>query len=176
MSTIDVSELLRPGLLEGVSIVLAGAPAAAEAGESPGAAVRAACAELGARVSDCQLACDGSLELDEAAMEEAVDRALADVGSVELLAVDGASLFAHGGGRAVGPRARGRRSARAWTRAGTSRAPSPAAPSCPAGAAGESSTWRPLPMPASTPTPRAPAWRTWRARSRSSGLATGSRP
>jgi NAD(P)-dependent dehydrogenase (short-subunit alcohol dehydrogenase family) len=107
MSTIDVSELLRPGLLQGVSIVLAGAPAAVEAGESPGAAVRAACAELGARVSECQPACDGSLELEEEVLEDAVDRVLADVGSVELLAVDGASLFAQAaaGGGPEGARA-----------------------------------------------------------------------
>ena len=100
MSTIDVSELLRPGLLQGVSIVIAGAPAALDPGESPGAAVRGACAELGARVSELEPLRDGSPGLEEAAIEQAVERVLADVGSVELLVVDGASLFAHsvGGG------------------------------------------------------------------------------
>jgi NAD(P)-dependent dehydrogenase (short-subunit alcohol dehydrogenase family) len=98
MSTIDASELLRPGLLEGVSIVLAHASGvrasgADEGGESLGAAVRAACTELGARVSDCPLARGRSLELDDVALEDAVDRVLADAGSVDLLVVDGTSLF-----------------------------------------------------------------------------------
>jgi citronellol/citronellal dehydrogenase len=96
MSTIDASKLLRPGLLDGVSIVLAGAPVAGEAGESPGAAIRTACTELGARVSDCPLAPNPSPELEEAALEDAVDRVLADAGSVQLLVVDGPSLFAAG--------------------------------------------------------------------------------
>lgn len=67
----------------------------------------AAFIELGARVSECPLDCDGSLDLDEARIEQAVDRVLAHAGSVELLVLDGASLFARaegeepGGGRAA---------------------------------------------------------------------------
>jgi NAD(P)-dependent dehydrogenase (short-subunit alcohol dehydrogenase family) len=52
---------------------------------------------LGARV--CELALDTSDDdaaSREASTDAAVERALADVGSVELLAVDGASLFAAG--------------------------------------------------------------------------------
>jgi NAD(P)-dependent dehydrogenase (short-subunit alcohol dehydrogenase family) len=84
MSTIDASELLRPGLLQGVSVVLARAPTDASgegAGASLAAEVAAACAGLGARV----------LELPEA-----VESLLAD-GSAQLdvLVVDGAGLFAH---------------------------------------------------------------------------------
>ncbi len=100
MSTIEVSQLLRPGLLEGLSILLAGAPARTDRGEALGAAVRAACAELGASVSECQLSCAGSLAVEEAAMVEAVDCALADAGVVDLLVVDGASLFTCAAGEA----------------------------------------------------------------------------
>jgi NAD(P)-dependent dehydrogenase (short-subunit alcohol dehydrogenase family) len=104
MSTIDVSELLRPGLLKDVSIVLARAPAASEPDESLAAAVSAACAHLGARVHDCQL---GSQGLEEAEIEQALGQAPerghadddvdadADAGDPEMLVVDGAGLFAH---------------------------------------------------------------------------------
>jgi NAD(P)-dependent dehydrogenase (short-subunit alcohol dehydrogenase family) len=51
-STTDVSKLLRPGLLEGVSVLIAGAPcAAADSYDSLAQAVGSACAGLGARVS-----------------------------------------------------------------------------------------------------------------------------
>jgi citronellol/citronellal dehydrogenase len=108
--------LLRPGLLDGVSIVLAGPPApAAEEGSSPGALIAATCADLGARVLTCALGeGEGSGEqpgegVADDAIDVTVDRALADAGSVELLAVDGAALFAHaataGGGPDAGRRA-----------------------------------------------------------------------
>jgi NAD(P)-dependent dehydrogenase (short-subunit alcohol dehydrogenase family) len=97
MSTIDASELLHPGLLQGVTILLAGAPAVGVGG-SLGASVGAACAGLGARVCECRLSSDASLALEDDAIEqltqEAVDHALADAGSIALLVVDGASLFA----------------------------------------------------------------------------------
>jgi NAD(P)-dependent dehydrogenase (short-subunit alcohol dehydrogenase family) len=101
MSTIDVSQLLRPRLLHGVSILLARAHAASDPDASLGAAVSAACAQLGARVHDCQL---GSHRLEEAALERALEQALerghADAKpdahiDVEMLVVDGAGLFAH---------------------------------------------------------------------------------
>ncbi len=108
MSTIDASELLRPGLLRGVSILLAGAHAAdpaadaGAAGARLGESVASACTGLGARVFECELSSDGPDGREEAAVEraaqEAVDRALADARSVELLAVDGASVFAQAGG------------------------------------------------------------------------------
>jgi NAD(P)-dependent dehydrogenase (short-subunit alcohol dehydrogenase family) len=101
VSTIEASELLRPGLLEGVSILLAGAPASKDAHGSLGDAVRGACAGLGARVCECQLSCDGQDGPDETAVEraaqDAVERALADGGSVESLVVDSASMFARDG-------------------------------------------------------------------------------
>jgi|HubBroStandDraft_2_1064218.scaffolds.fasta_scaffold00580_10 3-oxoacyl-[acyl-carrier protein] reductase len=91
MSTIDVSKLLRPGLLHGVSVVLAsGAPADEE---SLGTGVAYACAQLGARVGRCQLDPYRSLELEQDDVERAVERLFADAGSIELLVVDGASMF-----------------------------------------------------------------------------------
>ncbi len=143
-----------------------------------GRASRSACAGLGARVFECELSSDGPDGQEEAAVEraaqEAVERALADAGSVELLAVDGASVFAQAGAGGSGDARR--RCARASMRAGTSRAPSPPARSCPTNAAGASSTWRRRPAAASTPMPRARASRTSRGRSRSSGPATRSPP
>jgi NAD(P)-dependent dehydrogenase (short-subunit alcohol dehydrogenase family) len=102
MSTIDASQLLRPGLLDGVSILLAGAHASAggSAADAQGAfvpAVRDACAELGGLVSDCALFDTGSATLDEGAIEGAVGHAVDQTGSIDLLVVDGAGLFARAG-------------------------------------------------------------------------------
>jgi NAD(P)-dependent dehydrogenase (short-subunit alcohol dehydrogenase family) len=115
MSTIDASELLRPRLLEGVSILLVGSSSAgrAEVDGTLGDGVRRACAELGARL--CELNVDvpgGHEEADiEQAAHAAVERALADGGTVEVLVVDCASVFAQSvggggdaGGGADGPR------------------------------------------------------------------------
>jgi NAD(P)-dependent dehydrogenase (short-subunit alcohol dehydrogenase family) len=105
MSTVEASALLRPGLLEGVSIVLAGAAPAASASASAdagataaglGAAVERACALLGARVVWCPLVGEGSRGLEQPAIEHAADAALnacAGAGAVDVLAVDAASLF-----------------------------------------------------------------------------------
>jgi NAD(P)-dependent dehydrogenase (short-subunit alcohol dehydrogenase family) len=104
MSTIDASELLRPGLLEGVSILLAGASSAGrtDVGGTLGDGVRRGCAELGARV--CELSVDVSGGHEEAGVEqaaqEALGRALADSCTVELLVVDCASVFERAGGGA----------------------------------------------------------------------------
>jgi len=110
-SSTYLSELLRPGLLEGVSMLLAGAMVRSEAAAVPdagtacgglGAAVGVACARLGARLSECPLDCDGPVDLNEARIEQAVDRVLADAGSVELLVLDGASLFGRAEGEGPG--------------------------------------------------------------------------
>ncbi len=121
---IDASQLLRPGLLQGVSILLAGAPSS-DAGAGKGAtgsglgeSVASACAGLGARVLECELSAGGDDGQEQTAVEraaqETVDRALADAGSVALLVIDAASVFAHAlagaeaeagpGGSAVGAR------------------------------------------------------------------------
>lgn len=103
MSTIDPSELLRPGLLRGVSIVLAGpATAGAEAGGRLTAAVHAACAELGARMSELPPAAEGSGAVDEAGMDAAVDRALDELGRIDMLVLDAAGLFSSTAQRAGG--------------------------------------------------------------------------
>jgi NAD(P)-dependent dehydrogenase (short-subunit alcohol dehydrogenase family) len=102
MSGIDASQLLRPGLLRGVSIVLAGARASA-AGErvagdagavSFASTVRDACAGLGARVSECACFDAACAAVDESATDGLADRALEQMGGLDLLAVDGAGLFA----------------------------------------------------------------------------------
>jgi NAD(P)-dependent dehydrogenase (short-subunit alcohol dehydrogenase family) len=101
------AHLLRPGLLAGVSVLVAGAAERADNSGTAGApgapgsigadgsgdlgvAVSAACAELSARVSLC--AADAFAE--EGAVEETVGAALAEVGNIDLLVVDGAALFA----------------------------------------------------------------------------------
>jgi NAD(P)-dependent dehydrogenase (short-subunit alcohol dehydrogenase family) len=96
MSAIDASTLLRPGLLEQASIVLArAAPAAAD---SVGADLDAAFTGLGARVWPCELfaelAAEGQQDATEQAAADAATQALADDGVIELLAVDAASVFA----------------------------------------------------------------------------------
>jgi NAD(P)-dependent dehydrogenase (short-subunit alcohol dehydrogenase family) len=93
MSMIDASKLLRPGLLEGVAVVLAGATNAGDASDSLGAGVASACTQLGARVGRCPLDADQSLDLEDDAVEQAVECLFADAGSIELLVVDGASMF-----------------------------------------------------------------------------------
>jgi NAD(P)-dependent dehydrogenase (short-subunit alcohol dehydrogenase family) len=102
MSTIDASQLLRPGLLDGVSILIAGAHASADGSgvDARGAfapAVRDACAELGGRVSHCALFDAGLATLDESAIEAAVGLALAQMGSIDMLVVDGAGSFVQAG-------------------------------------------------------------------------------
>jgi NAD(P)-dependent dehydrogenase (short-subunit alcohol dehydrogenase family) len=97
MAPIEASNLLRPGLLEGVSVLVAGA--SADQADSFQAAVGSACAELGAHVADCRRLCDRSDLADNAASEEAaaddaVKTALADVGHLDLLVIDCAGLFA----------------------------------------------------------------------------------
>jgi NAD(P)-dependent dehydrogenase (short-subunit alcohol dehydrogenase family) len=105
------SELLRPGLLEGVSVFLVGAaPERAQpgaAGEEVAAAVESACVELGARVWRWRAvveAPDAEPSSGELAADEAVAAALAAAGSIEVAVVDAASLFA----RACGGEARDR--------------------------------------------------------------------
>jgi citronellol/citronellal dehydrogenase len=96
MTTIEASELLRPGLLEGTSMLLAGAPGPAEQAGDFRAAIGAAFAGLGAHVSTCAPVAEGSDVDHGVAAEAAVTEALAEAGSIEVLVVDGAGLFAIG--------------------------------------------------------------------------------
>jgi len=80
-SAVGAAALLRPGLLRDTSLLLAGPPAPL------GAAAADAFAELGARVSTC---------LPDGEDEAAIDLAVARVGDIDLLVVDGAGLFEKG--------------------------------------------------------------------------------
>jgi citronellol/citronellal dehydrogenase len=94
MSEIVASQLLRAGLLDGVSLLLA-------AGETPdgmagpfAAATAAACAELGARVSSHAAGGEGRPDGAGADIDAAVRETLAEGGSVQLLVIDAAGIFA----------------------------------------------------------------------------------
>jgi NAD(P)-dependent dehydrogenase (short-subunit alcohol dehydrogenase family) len=96
MSAIDASTLLRPGLLEHVSILLARASGAGPE-DAVGADLGAACTGLGARVWACELvaeiAVEGEKHATERAAADAAEQALADSGTIQLLVVDAASVF-----------------------------------------------------------------------------------
>ncbi|MFI4984472.1 MAG: SDR family NAD(P)-dependent oxidoreductase [Solirubrobacterales bacterium] len=119
MASIEASELLRPGLLHGVSVLIAGdAPAAGAqrartaagtpagataATQSPpaqsppaslGASAHGVCAELGARVCAVGPIGDSSPGDEDAAMAEMVEAAVAELGGVAVLVVDAAGVFA----------------------------------------------------------------------------------
>jgi NAD(P)-dependent dehydrogenase (short-subunit alcohol dehydrogenase family) len=87
------AELLRPGLLAGVSALVAGVqePATAAVPAAVGTAVCDVCATLGARVAS--LHPDAT---EEAALDAAVVTAAREAGGIDLLVVDGAGLFAAG--------------------------------------------------------------------------------
>jgi citronellol/citronellal dehydrogenase len=105
MSTIDASLLLRPGLLEGVSVLLA-APAL-DGGDGFGDAVQTGCAALGAQVSRCVPVAADSHEVREAAADDAVTAALEEMASIEMLVIDAAALFARERSEAQDPRTKG---------------------------------------------------------------------
>jgi len=92
---LDATRLLRPGLLDGVTIVLAYSALA----ERPfSSAIGAACEGLGARVCGCRLPAGAAPGDDRTApaqdpVEAAVERTLAEAGAPHMLVVDGASLF-----------------------------------------------------------------------------------
>jgi NAD(P)-dependent dehydrogenase (short-subunit alcohol dehydrogenase family) len=90
------SELLSPDLLDEVSILVAAVSSPGAGGkpdESFARAVGDACEGLGACVVVCE--CDGAVE--EAAMDRAVTKALAESEDLDMLVVDGAAAFASGG-------------------------------------------------------------------------------
>jgi NAD(P)-dependent dehydrogenase (short-subunit alcohol dehydrogenase family) len=93
MPLAEPSALLRPGLLEGVAIVLAGAvgPNGGELGFA--GATGALCAGLGARIALCEGAGEGAPEDREVAADDAVVAALGELGGAGVLIVDVAGLF-----------------------------------------------------------------------------------
>jgi NAD(P)-dependent dehydrogenase (short-subunit alcohol dehydrogenase family) len=136
----EATGLLRPGLLDGISLLVAGAApsddskpvadALAPAG-SLARAVGEACTQLGARVHTC-----ASDVADEAIVDQVVTAAVAEMGSLDMLVVDGAGLFAHGLANGGGAHVALRTCLDAtWnvTRAVVNRAFLPADPGSPAG-------------------------------------------
>jgi NAD(P)-dependent dehydrogenase (short-subunit alcohol dehydrogenase family) len=97
------SELLRAGVLEGIAVALvgAGSPSPDGQGDAFAQAVRAGCAALGARVLDLAAMTDAGLALGETALDGAVEELREQAGSVEMLVVDAAGLFARASGRAA---------------------------------------------------------------------------
>jgi NAD(P)-dependent dehydrogenase (short-subunit alcohol dehydrogenase family) len=97
LTVAEASELLRPGLLSGVSILVACPSGPGRAGEAKeaadgagtGAAVAAACEALGATLSACE-----PDPVEETALDRAVAEVVARAGKIDLLAVDSAGLFA----------------------------------------------------------------------------------
>jgi citronellol/citronellal dehydrogenase len=94
VAAIDASRLLRPGLLEGSGVLVAAEAGSREGDGSLAAAVCSACAGAGARVARCAPVAGAPEEDQEGAMDDAVRLAVAEVGSVEMLVVDAAGLFA----------------------------------------------------------------------------------
>jgi NAD(P)-dependent dehydrogenase (short-subunit alcohol dehydrogenase family) len=116
------SELLRPGLLDGVRLLLVGPQRSARG--SAGAAIAAACAELGARVSICEASEPPSgeppsSEAEEAQMDASVERVLSSGERPGVLVVDAGALFAGTGERmgSAAPSPAGRELGRAALRA-----------------------------------------------------------
>jgi NAD(P)-dependent dehydrogenase (short-subunit alcohol dehydrogenase family) len=136
MASIEASELLRPGLLQGVSMLIAGSAASVEEHRAPaardgsaevgvdgqarpqspprslGASVHRACAGLGARVRVVTPPADSSPGEQDEAIADLVKAAASELGGVAVLVVDAADLFAvHLGGGTVaggdGEQARG---------------------------------------------------------------------
>lgn len=116
MSALSTSPeaLLRPGLLDGVAVLLCGAPypgVPAEASRPFGSSlaralalsadvfaadVGAACAALGASVSSCAPLTETGAVAEEAALDARIADVLREAGGVDLLVVAGADFFAHG--------------------------------------------------------------------------------
>jgi NAD(P)-dependent dehydrogenase (short-subunit alcohol dehydrogenase family) len=84
---IEATDLLRPGLLVGVSVVLAGTDGRGVAGE-----IGDALGGLGAEVHRCELVCSGEPEADDERVQEALSGALA--AGVQALVLDASGLVA----------------------------------------------------------------------------------
>jgi NAD(P)-dependent dehydrogenase (short-subunit alcohol dehydrogenase family) len=101
MSTIDPSRLLRPGVLDGVCVLLAAGANAGGREDGIGDAVHSAFAALGARVSRWAGPLGDSSHEDQDA-DGAVEAALAEMPGIDLLVVDAAAPFADAGEAATG--------------------------------------------------------------------------
>ncbi|MFI5009390.1 MAG: SDR family oxidoreductase [Solirubrobacterales bacterium] len=95
MASIDATALLRPDLLEGLALLVAGPPPSAP--DTLSVAVAQAFSGLGASVSTCVPHAE-----DEPQVDRCVADALTESGALHILAVDGAGLFAHALGAGAG--------------------------------------------------------------------------
>lgn len=96
MAEIDVTEVLRPGLLDGMPIALAHAGAAGSGEPSAGSvasAVALACSELGAAVHELPLICTGQPEADDAAVDASLAATPDGGAGIRMLIVDSAGMF-----------------------------------------------------------------------------------
>jgi citronellol/citronellal dehydrogenase len=93
MSASDAAAMLRPGLLDGVGVLLAGA-APGPPNESLGEAAASACVALGAALARCPAPDATSPERMEADSDRAVSAALGDLERIDVLVLDAASLLA----------------------------------------------------------------------------------
>jgi NAD(P)-dependent dehydrogenase (short-subunit alcohol dehydrogenase family) len=89
MSVTDVTRLLRPGLLDGVRIALAGA---AEGKAPTAAAVRSACEELGGEVLELAGPVAGEPEVQEAHIDREVQEICAGGRPIDLLVIDAGAI------------------------------------------------------------------------------------
>jgi NAD(P)-dependent dehydrogenase (short-subunit alcohol dehydrogenase family) len=94
------TEMLRPGLLDGLGMVCVTAAERDARESSPGARVRDACEQLGASVAELAAAQAGVLEQGDA--DAALERALAGGAPPTVLVVDAAALFDAGAGAGPG--------------------------------------------------------------------------
>jgi NAD(P)-dependent dehydrogenase (short-subunit alcohol dehydrogenase family) len=88
--------MLRPGLLDGVGVLLAGPEVPRTGGEALADAVAESCSALGATLASCRAPAGASPELQEAASEQAVASALREIGRIDVLVIDAASSFEPG--------------------------------------------------------------------------------
>lgn len=87
------SAMLRPGLLEGVRIVLAAAGAPEDADPGFTGALSELCEGLGAAVGGLEASLEGAPEEREAATEEAAAETLGRLAGASVLIVDGAGIY-----------------------------------------------------------------------------------
>lgn len=94
MAEINVTEVLRAGLLDGVPIALAHSGAAGMTAGSAASAVAVACSGLGAIVHELPLICTGQPEADDAVVDAALSATPDGGAGVRILLVDAAGIFA----------------------------------------------------------------------------------
>jgi NAD(P)-dependent dehydrogenase (short-subunit alcohol dehydrogenase family) len=114
MAATDATRLLRAGLLDGVTVLLARTTEDTPGTETaPGAAVRAACAGLGAEVIELGAATPPSQPFEEAEIEAELDRAPGAGAALDMVVIDAAGLYAAASAALPGAHGAGREALRA---------------------------------------------------------------